>query len=111
MDNMDPKEIKEKIHKLAGDIPAEECQEGVRELDNEIIAFDIKLPIQKFPSGNYWYFRTVEYVYPGRGKKRNIIKEKLGRISKQDYETNKRIINELMKNRDKDKLIKYLEQY
>ena len=111
MDNMDPKEIKEKIHDLAGDIPAEQCQEGVQELDKEIMGFDSKLPIQKFPSGNYWYFKTIEYSYPGRGAKRNIIKETLGKISKENYEKNKMEIDELMKNRNKEELIKYLEQY
>ena len=111
MNNMDTKEIKEKVHTLAGDMPSEQCQKGVRELDNEIISFDTKLPIQKFPSGNYWYFKTVEYNYPGRGDKRNIPKETLGKISREAYQKNKKIIDKLMKNRDKEELIKYLEQY
>jgi len=108
---MDPEKIKKRIHKLAGDIPAKECQKGVRKLDNDIQDYDSKFPIQKFPSGNYWYFRTVEYIYPGRGEKRNIIKEKLGRISKANYQKHKKIIDELMQNRNKEDLIKYLEQY
>ena len=108
---MDHEMIKKRIHELAGEIPAEECQNGVKQLDKAIQEFDAKLPIQKFPSGNYWYFRTVEYQYPGEGKKTNILREKLGRITKKDYKKHEKVIDELMRTRDKDKIKEYLEDY
>lgn len=102
------KKIKNEIHRIAKIEDAKETQEEVRGLDEKLQ----KEPIQKFPSGNYYYFRIVSYEYnPGPYGKRNIPGEKLGRISKKDYGVNKDIIDKLMREKNSKELKKFLEQY
>lgn len=108
------RETREKIKQLASEkITLEECKKGLIELDRELDNYFEKLPIQKFTSGgNYYYFRTVEYdytTYPG--KKRNIPREKLGRILKSDYEKHEKKINRLVQEKNKEELKKFLEPY
>ena len=107
------RETRKKIKIMASEkITPEECKKRVIELDQELNNYFDRLPIQKFPSGNYYYFRTIEYDYKTNpGKKRNIPKEKLGRILKSDYKKNKKIMDQLVKEKDKEELKKYLESY
>lgn len=94
-------------------ITPEECKKRAIELDQELDDYFEKLPIQKFSStGNYFYFRTIEYDYKSiPGKKRNIPKERLGRILKSEYKKNKIIIDQLIQEKNKEELKKYLEPY
>lgn len=107
------KETRDQIKNLASDeITLEECKKGVIDLDQDLDNYFNKLSIQKFLRGRFFYFRTVEYDYKTiPGQKRNIYREKLGRILKSDYEKNKKKINQLVQEKDKDQLKTYLETY
>lgn len=85
------------------------CQIEIKELNRMI-----KIPrITKRKRGSYYYMYSVlEYRYDREiGHSRENKLKKLGRISIQNYESNKKKIEELIKSRDQEGLKKYLESY
>lgn len=101
--------VKEEVSQIANlDIP-EGCQNC--EILKRIQNLDKKLnapKIQYRKRGNYYYFYVMVIVYnPSVKEGRRKIKEKLGRISIEKYESNKNKITRM----SKEELQKYLEQY
>lgn len=87
----------------------ETCQEEVIKLNRLM-----KTPlIRKVKQGNYYYFyKILEYQYEKVFRQsRESKREKLGRISLQDYLQNKIQVEKLIQSRDQDQLKKYLETY
>lgn len=105
-----------KLEKIIGEIDrisaikdSKTCQVEIKKLNRMI-----KTPrITKRKRGNYYYVYVVlEYRYDKevRHGRENKLK-KLGKISDQAYNVNKKIIENLIESRDQEGLKKYLELY
>lgn len=101
--------VKEEISQIANLNIPEECQNC--EILKRIQNLDKKLnapKIQYRKRGNYCYFYEMEWYYDKEVKEgRRKIREKLGKISLEKYESNKNKIKQM----SKEELQKYLDQY
>lgn len=101
--------IKSEINRIAKIESPKKCQEEVRNLARKIKEKMIK----KVKMGNYCYFyQILEYFYDKETRHgREKSWKKLGRILKTNYEKNKKKIDQLVLEKNKDELKKYLEEY
>lgn len=106
---MKPETIINEIERISKIKDPEECQEEIIKLYELIKAPRIK----KVKRGNYYYiYAVLEYRYDkGIRHSRENKREKLGRISLQEYETNTNEVEKFIESRNQEKLKKYLEQY
>jgi tRNA nucleotidyltransferase/poly(A) polymerase len=101
-------DAKKEISKIARLENGNEALHQVRNLDERIN----RPKIQKRLQGNYLYFYIVQIEYRSEVKHtREKIVGTLGRIEKQKYLENKKIIDALQREGNKQELTKWLEQY
>jgi hypothetical protein len=100
-------DIKKEISQIAK-LDCPEALQRMKHLDERINS----PKIQKRLRGNYQYFYEVQIEYrPEVRHSREKVIENLGRIEKQAYLENKKTLDMLQKEGNKEELIKYLEQY
>lgn len=106
---MKPQIIINEIDRISKIKDPQECQEEIIELNRLIQTPRIK----HVKRGNYYYFYSVlEYRYDKDVKhSRESKREKIGRLTISNYEQQKIIINRLVQEKNKEELIKFLEDY